>query len=735
MPPTAPPLTPKRMPLHARSTSQTNEQSFPPTVRLIQDQDQEQEQEVDDETEIYSATPYPTKPEHILLPTSGKSPGSLFHAGYNVSDSTLDPTNSSSSSLRQGHSLSDIDHRRVSELSSTIHGTRSSSQTWDDDPNSSKTSIPRSVTPQNLDHERQEESEGDEGDDNSSSSDDLPLPSTIKAVPQEFSSTAGSSVRDSAYSEFALGDGSSPNVVPVGLTSSPNLVPLDASSPNLVPLGSSSPILAHQQTSDSELYSSNSVGTVRRYIHAGQRTSPLVTDNLSSGQPSSNPTPTHSIPSSPPSAVLRSFQSTSSFALPPSTSYRIHPSTSSASSRSSRSAADVQSTTTSGTPIQYPSIRAPSYSSRAESSIPSRLVSSTSVQSMTDRSSGRWNPHLSTVPSEWSAERLQSIPSASPRDDQTDESWPRHSEGRPRISSRASISVVDEFEGEEHGDNLTSLRAPPLRNKASGTLSHKSSLLSLNGLLRPPSSGSSILSVIPSWARVYYRSGGRDVQFSSLWMVESRPTTPQSYSPSLSAVSALSAAYHNDPRMISRAPVDISNPRLRPRELDYPPRPSAPLPPIDPRSQWVPDPEMEQVPPQTPMEHLPGAWSPHLHTDKRADPTRRSIWKAPSIDESAEGCCGRRNAQVYAFCLGFVFPLAWLIASFLPLPPQISQINQEATTSRPDLENAFQNRVVLVDELRHENARWWRNLNRCMTPVGVAIIVVVITLSVVFTRK
>ncbi|KAL2364013.1 hypothetical protein RJZ56_003067 [Blastomyces dermatitidis] len=132
------------------------------------------------------------------------------------------------------------------------------------------------------------------------------------------------------------------------------------------------------------------------------------------------------------------------------------------------------------------------------------------------------------------------------------------------------------------------------------------------------------------------------------------------------------------------------------------------------------------------MEDLPGAWSPHLHTDKRVDPTRRSRWKPPSLDERAEGLFGRRNAQVYAFALGFVFPLAWIIAAFLPLPPQVSHINEEATTSRPDLAHAFNNRVVLVDEVRHANARWWRNVNRFMSPAGLVIIVVVITMAVLF---
>ncbi|KKZ68110.1 hypothetical protein EMCG_06220 [[Emmonsia] crescens] len=736
-PPSFPPLSPtkpKRRALHERSNSQTNEQSFPSTVRLIQNQD------LQDETEIYSATPYPTKPEHVLLPPASRTKGPAFDAGHHVSHSTPNPTTRSSSSVSRDQSLPIHDEGDISGPASSIHGTHSSSQTWDDSLNSSKTSIPRSGprTPQTLRRGRREDH------DNSSNSDGVPLPSTIKRVPQEDSSSLPTnSPVQSTYSESVRGDGSSPNIVPIGLTSSPNFVPIDISSPNLVPLERSDLTLAPEPLSDSSLYEVNSVGTARRYIRAGQRNSSqrnstLTTDGSLSEQQSS--TPPHSIPSSPPIAPLRSYQSTSSFdGLPASTPYRVETSTSPASSRSSRSSPDGQSPTGSSTPIQYPTIRYPSTSSRAESSI-----SRSYVQSMTERYSGRWNPHLSTVPSEWSAERLQSFAAPSPGDDQADGSWLRRvEEARLRDSSRPSIWPVDEAEIEERGDNLTHLRSPPLRNKASGTLSHKSSRSALNNsrnLLRSPS-GSSFLHVIPSWARVYYSTGA---QFASLFSVDSRPSTPAS--PPMAAVSVLSAAYNNDPRMVSRTPLGITNPRLRPREIEYslepdeyderdvhPPAAAAINPdPIDPRSHWVHDPDIDQIRSLTPIEDLPGAWSPHLHTDKRADPTRRSKWKPPSLDETAEGFLGRRNAQVYAFVLGFVFPLAWIIASFLPLPPQVSQINGEATTSRPDLEHAFNSRVVLVDEVRRANARWWRNVNRVMSPVGLVIITIVVTMAVLF---
>ncbi|OAX78433.1 hypothetical protein ACJ72_07260 [Emergomyces africanus] len=756
-PPTVPalfPTTPKRRALHERSNSQTNEQTLPPTVRLIQDQD------LQDETEIYSATPYPTKPEHVLLPPTSRNKGLSYDAGYNVSHSTPDPTLRSSSSVSREQSLPIRDERDSSRPTSTISGTLSANQTWDDSLNSSRTSIPPSGsgTPQTLRGGTPEEFN------NSPQSGGVSLRPTIKCVLQEHSPSLPShSPVASSYSESVRGDGSSPNITPIGLTSSPNIVPIGlTSSPNFVPIGSSSPnlvpferlspILSHETLSDSSLYEVNSVGTARRYIRCGQRNSSqrnstLTTDGSLSEQQSS--TPSHSIPSSPPNAPLRSYQSTSSFGgLPAAPASRIQPSTSSASSRSSRSGPDGHSPACSSTPVQPPIIRCPSTSSRAESTI-----SRSYVQSMTERFSGRWNPHLSTVPSEWSVERSHSLGSPSSRDNQADDSWLRRAEEARALnsSSKPSICPVDASEIEEHGDSLTHLPSLTLRNKASGTLSHKSSLSALTGgsrnLLRTPS-GSSLFHVIPAWARVYYSTGA---QFASLFSVDSRPSTPAS--PPLSAVSAFSATYNDDPRMVSRTPLGITNPRLRPRRIEYSPKPDevsefdVPLvaaaaataantdtDPIDPRSHWVPGPEMEHSRTLTPMEDLPGAWSPHLHMDRRVDPRRRSIWKQPSLDETAEGLFSRRNTQIYAFALGFVFPLAWIIASFLPLPPHVSQINEEATTTnRPDLEHAFNNRVVLVDEKRHVNARWWRTVNRVMSPIGLVIIALVIMMAALFT--
>jgi hypothetical protein len=84
--------------------------------------------------------------------------------------------------------------------------------------------------------------------------------------------------------------------------------------------------------------------------------------------------------------------------------------------------------------------------------------------------------------------------------------------------------------------------------------------------------------------------------------------------------------------------------------------------------------------------------------------------------------------QVWSFCLGFVFPLAWFIAAFLPLPEKPDAVLDE---NGPELEMALKMRLHELGRRRYENARWWRNLNRWMTPLGLVIIAIVITLAVV----
>lgn len=740
-----------RRALHERSPSQNNQIN---SVRLVEDEDQGKSG-----TKIYASNPYPTKPEHILVPTAGNryvlpspsyssfastspSPFGSFgrssiltntlhgeHSSGLWANEEAKSSNNSFPLLEDTHAVRQVrsldvgddaenhacengleknegkrqvekedDEIESSVLTALIRGgslenerTNNEEQPTDslsEDQHHELTDSGDAKKSERSNTERisADENEGckdDEGDlsDHSSDGSIIALPRTIRAVEEDFSSLHAFNF-DGSASFFS---GSSPNIEPIR-SSSPNIVPLNrSSSPNFVPLGGSSPNFVQIRPSNSSLYSANSVGTSRRYDHSNI---PELNLNRSSsfgsrGQGGS------SIPSSPPVAPLRSFSSVSSFGLPPN-QVRSRADTSS----SGISTSDIQSAISAGVAVQYPIVRAPSsISLRAHSS--HSLSRSASTTSLKDSSWRRKHGHLPAVPSEHSAELL----------------------GRSVVETHPS----DEAEVMESKDHLTQLRAPPLNHKAS-THSLKSShsrTSSLVSIARPTSSSEPDHIRIPRWARNLYQTPEPDNEISIIALADSRPTTAQS------------GQSESEPaRAISRNPTSLFRPRTRPHD-----RPTG-LPSTDPRSHWLPDPDMVETAP--PSSGAPTNWSPHLHADKRADRIRRSMWTAPSLDEAAESLFNLRNAQVFSFILGFVCPLSklilldtflvltravWLLAAILPLPSLTSRFIEQGGE---DVENAFHNRVDLVDEIRWENARWWRNLNRCMSAVGVIVITVVV---------
>jgi hypothetical protein len=157
--------------------------------------------------------------------------------------------------------------------------------------------------------------------------------------------------------------------------------------------------------------------------------------------------------------------------------------------------------------------------------------------------------------------------------------------------------------------------------------------------------------------------------------------------------------------------------------------------PRDPRAHWVPSPEPEDGEFVNQRYRLRHSWSPHLHPDRRVLQHSNSIWRAPSLDSRNEPVFGRRNIQVYSFCLGFIFPLAWCIAAVLTLPPKpkISPEMAECDTES-DVEAALEAQCMNLAQRRHDNARWWRNLNRWMISLGVVIIVIIVSLFAFSSR-
>lgn len=75
--------------------------------------------------------------------------------------------------------------------------------------------------------------------------------------------------------------------------------------------------------------------------------------------------------------------------------------------------------------------------------------------------------------------------------------------------------------------------------------------------------------------------------------------------------------------------------------------------------------------------------------------------------------------------------LAWFAAAFLPLPPNqtIDEKGKESErhTSVTSIGQDLEMRLAPMDEAQYENARWWRNLNRLMIPVGICIVAAIVS--------
>lgn len=74
-----------------------------------------------------------------------------------------------------------------------------------------------------------------------------------------------------------------------------------------------------------------------------------------------------------------------------------------------------------------------------------------------------------------------------------------------------------------------------------------------------------------------------------------------------------------------------------------------------------------------------------------------------------------------------------MIASLLPLPPQRSKEMHERDNSTTNLGESNENfddyerQFGVLDDARHESAKWWRRLNRCMSVVGALLVAAVVS--------
>ncbi|KAK3997253.1 hypothetical protein QBC44DRAFT_229982 [Cladorrhinum sp. PSN332] len=302
------------------------------------------------------------------------------------------------------------------------------------------------------------------------------------------------------------------------------------------------------------------------------------------------------------------------------------------------------------------------------------------------------------------------------------------SESYPTSSSRGGPSQMRTIrDHDEHGDGIADLDEKPSMTGLSSMFTNSNG--SSRGLHSRSSSrasrtsrtrANSLNSSIPAWARVYYGSGerrwlGKSPSFLTISEAGSRPGSSGLFGDEESPID-------------DQFPPAIFSPRRRAREVDQAGQ--------RPYSDQA-DMDIEQGYPQnygvfrTLREKTSSIWSPHLRQDRRA--SRFSMWDPPSVTWSADtGIMGKRNAQIVLFSIGFIFPLAWMIAAVLPLPALYKLEGTEISQGKKP-ETRFQPR--LIDEKRYDSARWWRNLNRIMSLVGLLIIGAVVALAVIGVKQ
>ncbi|KAF3810649.1 hypothetical protein GCG54_00006557 [Colletotrichum gloeosporioides] len=405
---------------------------------------------------------------------------------------------------------------------------------------------------------------------------------------------------------------------------------------------------------------------------------------------------------------------------------------------------------------------ATSYRSRAQAGLPMRQPdgraepsTSTPVPSHMQAHPHQWSSQLSTVMSESEGGSEPPSRSVSPWSVPARRgSQPLSSHSRQMLSISSSLagneerslshsrSFTDSLERpqathsrggtlrlvsnqDEHGDGLTELHQlnqRPSRTRLSSFFSNTSSDRNLHSSSSSRSRANSFNSAsIPTWAKFYYGSGERKFLASSSGSIM---TDPNDSRPPSSYQSRSPSAEH--------LPLSIYSPRRRPREVN----PLAPGPMSDSASMEInPMPLDSQLRPGV-RKKTSSIWSPHLRRDQRA--SRYSIWEPPSMTWSTENSLlGKRNVQVVLFALGFILPFAWMIAAFLPLPPDphAEMEERDHRSSLLDEEGDLPRRIAAIDETLFQSARWWRALNRYMSVIGLLVVGAIVALVVVGVKQ
>ncbi|KAL9613716.1 MAG: hypothetical protein Q9167_001729 [Letrouitia subvulpina] len=456
------------------------------------------------------------------------------------------------------------------------------------------------------------------------------------------------------------------------------------------------------KASEGSLSSSGSTGTVVHHKIRPRRAS------YSAFPPSSRPASSKSIlPPSTPQRYISHSSVDDSPETPISTTSSFFPTPEIHHATAVPTGSRAHRVTSDSFDFQFPVVKPPTASgSWAESSTSIPNATPRRPHRAMQRDSGRWNPHLSTVQSEnieekengtmWIADSADMSASSLDANNMLDTSQlparPPPALSQHRDLTDLTVRIVNESQ-----DNVSNLLSPIPGSRGSGFYSifsrESRSFRRSGGQARPASRGSFFRDSIPAWARYYYTRGGSALALPQV-------ATPGASAESLGVLRPQTRPQGPAGNQVNRDSMAISP--ANPQDLN-------PL-------QTHDDPRTKPV----------QVWSPHLWHDRRTFGKHRSIFKAPSLDEHAEGPYSKRNIQVLLFTIGFIFPIGWFIASVFPLPPKPSSalVAPFAREQAPhDLEKTF----GIVDEARYENARWWRNLNRFMSLIGVLIIVAIVS--------
>lgn len=626
------PACPPRKPLHERSDSHTNERTAP-TVRIIGDP----------HARIYASSPFPSLPAHILSPkrTDTGSQGLVFE------DDEEDVSDQDGSKLRPGHEV-------FAASPSMSGGSKDKEVAAVSNENESRfrfstaeAALPRSSLYPSAPAQQSSSS-------SSSTVPDFPVDSASFA--QEMQSThGGERISDESIQL--------PNVPRRGEALGSHRHTQDFS---LTPLRSSMP----SKSSDTSLSSSGSTGTVIITRSQGRP----ARGSYSAFPPTNRPTSTRSGSSQSTSRKLASHGSDEDFSVVSTGSLRSPAlssySTSDPGRNSSIAAARLPAAVQSGAYIQYPVLRPPTTSGSWAESIASPVPRPLRV---VNRDVERWNPHLSTVHSEDADDRhsgsmwrqdsggtsgRSSFPSNSFSDRSDMPLAPRPAQvRRSRDYSGSTIRVV-----KESNDNLTAL--PPIPGSRDSAVY---SVVSRNSFrrrsrrntlqTRPSSRGSFLRDGIPAWARYTRRHRILCLRVGNIadWDYRSYYARHGS-SMDLGSRPQTSASVSNENNFTG-----ISRPRNRHHHTNTLSRNrnsfginTGGYDNIIAEIHERPRPTVSQV------------WSPHLWQDRRNTSKRRSMFKAPTIDEQAEGhALTRRNVQILLFAIGFIFPFGMITSSFM----------------------------------------------------------------------